>query len=366
MNFLRLNRGLYKRLHKYFVYQIRKKHYRNRAKVLVKNIKCSPLSKTQIKEVKSYYKSFGFKNINTDWHRFYSHLANKFCIEYIPVDFYINVIEPHLNMKVMHPALSDKNLLNKIFSDIKQPETIVKNINGIFLGADNKTILGLKNVIEKCNMYSKLIIKPSIESGGGKNIIVFEINKNKTDYKNKTIDEIVKLYGKNFIIQNYMIQHDLMNKLNPDSLNTLRIQTLFINNKIELVTSIVRIGGKGSKVDNISSGGIFCNIDEDGFLDEFGYDLNGNFVYKTDTKVILNGFRVPNFEEIIRKVKTLHQQVPYFRIISWDIAIDKIGDPVLIEFNIFSQYIDHQYATGPLFGKFTNEILRECKVRMFG
>ena len=48
---------------------------------------------------------------------------------------------------------------------------------------------------------------------------------------------------------------------------------------------------------------------------------------------------------------------PYFKIISWDIAVNKSNMPVLIEYNPYKQGIDIQMATGPLFGKFTDEIL---------
>lgn len=365
MNLLEINRGIHKRLYKYFVYQIRKYHYRYRARVLVKNLNCKPLSKRQVKDIKKYYASFGFKNINTEWHRYFTHISGKFHKEYVPVDFYITVIEPCLNKRNKYPALVDKNLLKMLFTDVKQPETIVRMVNGIFVDEDYNKILDFKNVIEKCKKYSKLIIKPSIESGGGKNIIVFNIKGSKTDYKDKSIEEILSLYDENFIIQNYIEQHDQMNKLNLSSVNTLRIQTLLIHNKVELVVSFVRIGGKDSKVDNITDGGVLSTINPKGILNKIGYNSLGESFLETDGNVALDGFIIPNYIEIIKKVKSLHLKTPYFKLISWDIAIDKIGDPVLIEYNVFSQGIDFQHTTGPLFGRFTNEILSECKVNMF-
>ena len=44
--------------------------------------------------------------------------------------------------------------------------------------------------------------------------------------------------------------------------------------------------------------------------------------------------------------------MPYFRIISWDIAIDKNGNFILIEYNIKGQDINfHQLNNGPVFNK---------------
>ena len=189
MNFYTINRGLYKRLYKYFSDKSCQYENRREVKQFIHNLKCKPLTKSQKKEIKKYYASFGFKNICTDWHRLNTHLNGKFYKEYLPADFFYNVIEPNLNMREMFPALTDKNLLNIIFKGVKQPETVIKNINGLFTDNERNRVFEFHEVLEKCMQYSKLIIKPSIDSGGGRNIIVFKIKGNQTDYKNLTIEE---------------------------------------------------------------------------------------------------------------------------------------------------------------------------------
>ena len=363
--FYQLNRGLYKRLHKYAVYQLIKKHFRSRSKVLVKKLKCNPLLKAQKKEIKDYYASFGFKNLNTEWHRFYTHVSGKFYKEYIPVGFFINVIEPHLNMGKTRDVLTDKNLLGKLFQNIEQPETIVKNINGYFLDGDGKDILTLDQVVKKCKKYSKLIIKPSIDSGGGRNISVINIKGNQAENKIMSLEEIIQSYNENFIIQKYFVQHKQLSKLNSTSVNTLRIISLLINDKVEIILSHIRIGGKDSVIDNGTSGGVGCSINSEGLFSEMGFNGNGETFLKTDTNVLLKGNRIPNFDNVLRRIKELHLQVPYFRMISWDIAIDLNAEPVLLEFNLTAQGIHLQFADGPLFGEFTDDILNECEVKMF-
>jgi len=74
---------------------------------------------------------------------------------------------------------------------------------------------------------------------------------------------------------------------------------------------------------------------------------------------------IPNFNEIKEEVKTFHKRISYFRMVSWDIAIDTNRDVVLVEFNVKGQGIGNQFATGPLFGEFTDEILENCKVDMY-
>lgn len=363
MNFYTINRGLYKRLHKYFVYQSTKYSYGKEYNKKIKKLKCKPLTKFQKKEISNYYAKFGFKNINTNWHRLYTHISGVFHKEYIPPDFFYNTIEPSLNMKIMFPALMDKNLLDKLFTEIKQPETIVKNINGFFVDGVTGSFLSFETVVNKCKQYSDLVIKPSIDSGGGKNVIIFKLKNNLTDFKKLNLEQLLGLYDKNFIIQKVLVQNKKMSLLNPDSVNTLRIKTLIINSDIVHLSSHVRVGGKGSRIDNSSQGGLYCLVDDKGFLFKKGYTMSGDYKTKTDNGVVLEGFQIPNYPQIESQVLKLHMQIPHFRMISWDIAIDEFGALILLEYNVFGQ--GYSEENGPLFGDFTDEVLNNCEVNLF-
>ena len=365
MNFYTINRGVFRRLLSYFSYQSTKIQYRTKIKKLIKIHNCKPLSKLQKKEIKDYYASFGFKNTNTNWHRFYTHMSGEFYKEYIPEDLFYNVIIPNLNMTNLHSGLTDKSLLDRIFHDIKQPETVLKNINGIYYEGKENKIIQFKEAIKNCAKYSSLIIKPSIDSGGGKNIIVFNLKDGISDYKDMTIAELIKLYNKDFIIQKLISQHSKMSSLNPSSVNTLRIVTLLIKDEVEFMQGVVRIGGIDSRVDNTSQGGIWCKIKAGGILSERGYNKSLNSVLETDSKIKLKDFVIPDYDKIIKEVKNLHKQIPYFRFVSWDFAIDSSGEAVLIEYNVRAPGIDGQFTHGPIFKKFTSEILNNCKINKF-
>lgn len=165
MNFYSINRGLYRRLHSYFSYQSTKIQYRTKIKKLIKSFNCKPLSKKQINDIREYYSSFGFKNINLNWHRFYTHYSGEFYKEYIPEDLFYNVVIPNLNMNKAHSGLTDKSLLDRLFQSVKKPQNIIKNINGVYFDGWENNIIGFEEVLKICNKYSSLIIKPSIDSG---------------------------------------------------------------------------------------------------------------------------------------------------------------------------------------------------------
>lgn len=331
--------------------------FRKKVKKSLKEYKSKKLSSEQLKQIKAFYKKRGYSKVKTYWHRFYSSVNNQFFIRYIPEDIFHSIVSNSLNEMKQWPALLDKNLSEIIFKDFKQPITVLKNINGFYYV--NNEIVNRSTAIEHCCRYEKkLVIKPSIESGGGKEVVGFLTKDRTTDYKKLSIKELLVSYKKDFIIQTVVEQHARLKALNPSSLNTLRIISYLKEDSVYILSSILRIGRKGMFTDNNASGGLVCGIKNDGKLREFGYFASGEKLKKTDTNILLNDYIVPSFHKALDMVKQMHSKTPYFRIISWDIAIDDVSDPVFIEYNTYRQSIGiHQFCNGPLFGDFTDELL---------
>ncbi|MBR1595532.1 MAG: hypothetical protein IJ665_02410 [Phocaeicola sp.] len=79
---------------------------------------------------------------------------------------------------------------------------------------------------------------------------------------------------------------------------------------------------------------------------------------QTDSGVILNGYLIPSFTKVISFVKDLHNKLPFFNLIGWDISVDIEGNPVMIEWNRSAEL--SQVAHGPAFGDYTEEIIRRA------
>ena len=167
------------------------------------------------------------------------------------------------------------------------------------------------------------------------------------------------MYFKNFIIQEKIEQHAELSKFHPHSLNTIRILTLRINGRIILISSAVRFGDKASKTDNKGTGGLSCGLDIDGNLNSFAIDSNMNVHQRHPfSNIKFSGNQIPNFKKATDEVINLHEQLAYFDYVSWDIAIKKDGNPVIIEINLGYQGIDlHQYNNGPVFKEYLNHLL---------
>ena len=145
--------------------------------------------------------------------------------------------------------------------------------------------------------------------------------------------------GKQYLLEEAVIQHIEMNRLAQKSVNTIRVVTLVKEGAVHVMYALVRMGSGESHVDNISSGGMYAPVGEDGiisapaFCDKTGeyYDLHP----ATGTR--MEGFVIPRFDEAINMVKSAALRVPGVRYVGWDVAISRDG-PLLIEGNTIPSY----------------------------
>jgi hypothetical protein len=163
------------------------------------------------------------------------------------------------------------------------------------------------------------------------------------------------------VVQRPFKQHPVLNSVNSSSVNTIRILSLLRNDGVKIYSCILRMGVNGAKVDNASSGGITCGIQDDGRLKSVAYSLKGDkYLVHPSSKVKFSDIVIPSFEEAKNIVKKLHVTIPHFRLVSWDIVIDESGAPTLLEANLKYGGIEvHQLNNGPLFGEDTEKILQE-------
>ncbi|PFG04481.1 sugar-transfer associated ATP-grasp domain-containing protein [Bacillus sp. es.034] len=344
------NRVLYLRI-RYF--------YRKKIKSLIekRGMKIK-ISNGYSEKIDSFWSSGLGLKINKNWHIAYSTVNGKEDHRYIPEDVFYTLIERSLNQYDLAQAYSDKNNYDLFLDDYPQPETLIKKINGNFYNKQ-RTKLTKEEVINILLFKpGEIFIKPSLDSGGGKNVSLLKIDNNKIILKNKKLsfDKLDSIYKDNYIIQKKVNQHKILQDIYPHSLNTIRITTLFWDNKVEVLSSVIRFGNKGLNVDN---GGIACGIDDDGIL-KSPIDKNG-FVHEKHpyTNYVLKDIKIPGYEEVKKLVLNLHLKLPYFRMVSWDVAIDENSKPILLELNLKGQEINfHQFNNGPIFKGFTEEI---CK-----
>ena len=153
-------------------------------------------------------------------------------------------------------------------------------------------------------------------------------------------------------------QNDFLAQFNPDSVNTLRFVTLNINRKCTVLSTFLRMGAKGSCVDNLNGGnGVLVGVNSNGVLNDFGVDKNFEKKYESPTGVKFLNVSIPDFDRIKQQIIEFHKKIPFANLIGWDVTIDTEGNPIVIEVNLDTAVIEaHQVFNGPIFGDRLDEV----------
>lgn len=306
----------------------------------------------------NYFKQYGFRYSNLASELYYRYNGIK-SEKYIPASLYYYYIAPYLiKMDFVH-AFDDKCIYSKLFPKMKQPKTVMMNMNGrLYVSSDNsyngEQEITVKDAVQYLQAQKKCVIKPTM-TGGGKGVQLF-------DFKNSNDSEILQLlneYKYGFIIQEPVKNSDELKRLNHSSLNTCRIYTYRRVDSSEYVVlgSAIRFGGEGSFRDNACSGGGFCRINEDGLLDDtiFRYKHFEKGSLKNDKGIDI--LYIPQYDKMVECCKSLHRCLPYCDLVGWDITEDEEGELILIEYNYAADSEFLQIFNGPAFGEYTDELM---------
>ncbi len=150
------------------------------------------------------------------------------------------------------------------------------------------------------------------------------------------IEELIEVCKKDaYVVEGAIEQVSEIAEINPSSINTVRAYTLLkSNHETQILGIMLRVGRKGSHVDNWGSGGVGYDFDvETGVCVGYGRDKKNNpYIFHPDSNVQMVGFRLPDFENLKKIIIELTHKVPQARFVGWDIAITPNGYE-LVEMN---------------------------------
>ena len=141
-----------------------------------------------------------------------------------------------------------------------------------------------------------------------------------------------------FILQEFVKQHPELDRVNPHSVNTIRIVTFLTRDEeVAFLSAILRTSSSHSPIDNFSSGGIVVGIDlETGRLKKLGFQspaFGRTSAEHPLTRLSFHNFRIPFWEELKRTAVRAQRIFHHQKSIGWDFGISGDG-PLLIEGNI--------------------------------
>lgn len=323
--------------------------------------------------------ALGAKSVREDewldkWRKYdtsLSPLSYRIFSRYIGED--MNIAPPELVYTIVEPVLtplsyldyySDKNSLDKILPSSYTPEVYVRNINGFFYDGSYDRIDDINDNFINTIKADKVIVKPTLSSGGKGVKIYRRIDDKLIDASGKilSLSHIKKEYKCNFLISECIEQSDITSEFNESSVNTIRIAT-YRDRKgvVHPLRALLRIGAKGADVDNIHAGGVRCGIHDDGTLNKYVCDLLGNKKTEFNGIDFTVGYKIPNYESVREFAVEVSRHVLHHDLVALDVVIDKHNKPRLLEINVggFSGWA-FQFTSGTMFGEYTDEIFEFC------
>lgn len=189
--------------------------------------------------------------------------------------------------------------------------------------------------LEKFIRKHKCVMFKVVDGNSGDGITKFDYDENQEVDFASLYDKLIE--NKQFLIEEYFVQHSKMAELSPSSVNTIRMVTFIDDHKVpHLITSALKIG-VGGYIDNIGQGGLYTILSYEGVVVVPFINKQGDHVVVHPiTKMDLIGFKVPNFKHIKDQILKVSMVLPKTRYVGWDISINQNGDLEIIEGNPFT------------------------------
>lgn len=271
---------------------------------------------------------------------------------FIPSDLYYMELLPYMNNLPFRFALEDKNYLELRFPDVKQARTVCRRIAGEYYDPGMELISAEEGIRLCAEHGGRLFIKPSTYSACGKGIQRFD----PSACTEEDIRDLFLQTGANFIVQEEILPHEAISSLNPDSVSTIRVLSLFADGRVYIPNMYLRVSAAPDS--HVVVGSEYnAEILPDGRISPMVCLDEGGWFDNREEGLFDAGTVIPGVDRILAETKELHPRVGHIKWIGWDFTVDRDGDPVLIEFN--STPGDHaQRVCGrPLFGEMTDWLL---------
>lgn len=322
-------------------------------------------------DAKSYKQQWGALQFRptTAWAETFCFLTQNRSIDYIAEDIYYTRVEPVLNSRSMSKAETCKTNYYSFYPEFKFPSFLAANIDGVLYSVDDEVInpADLDVLLkESTSQLLTLIVKPTLDSGGGEGVRKFINENGKWIDQEKHVlnfDLLSKLYGHDYIIQYGLEQHVFFSQFNESSVNTLRILTYrsVTDESIHVLHTLLRVGKMGSITDNQASGGFAIGVHPDGYLRGYGVNKKGDKFTDINGISLSNPILIPRIEDFYQTATRMARKLKFSRLIGHDLTLDSNGDIIFIEVNNSSNEINfYQMNNGSLFGCFTSEIIDYC------
>ena len=324
------------------------------------------LSSAEKHAVDEFYLTYYGEKIPYDYHELQKGLHDgRFDEKIIPLWFYYCNIDYFLNaLRLYGDVIDDKNVTHLLAdaADVAMPKTIWANVQGLNIDGAG-AFLTIDEIDRRLADYGQVFVKPSVDSCGGSGCKLYALADLAVTGKGSAAQQILAVYGSNFIVQEKVIAHESVSAPHPSSLNTFRVVTYVKDGKINHGNTVLRVGRHGSVVDNASAGGMVVGVHDDGSLEPMAY--SGHYDFKChihpDSGYEFGSQVVDLYPKVLAACEKMHATMPQLKLVNWDMTIGQDGRPILVETNSAQsggfELAQTAFGTGA-FGQDTAELLK--------
>ena len=138
--------------------------------------------------------------------------------------------------------------------------------------------------------------------------------------------------------------------------------------QVHLLSGTVRVGPEGSFTDVVEDKNgnetLLIGINENGCMRGTAYYKNGEKLVDYKGSFKFGGVQIPGWNKIQKLITDNHKILGHYRFIGWDVTIDNDENPIVIEYNVSGPgVLYYQYTNGPLFGKYTEDVMKYVKYK---
>ncbi|KQM37094.1 sugar-transfer associated ATP-grasp domain-containing protein [Microbacterium sp. Leaf203] len=134
------------------------------------------------------------------------------------------------------------------------------------------------------------------------------------------------------LVEEVIRQHDDLAAVCPGTVNTTRVTAFFDGQKTHILAMAQKFG-RGAVSDQMTFGGFYTMLDENGHALGAGYDSHGHVhELHPDSGVRIADFQLPMIDKVKAFVDQVARVVPQVQYVGWDIVVGPDG-PVLVEGN---------------------------------
>lgn len=287
------------------------------------------------KEIEKQRPNFdNFSNLSDEWlkidmlyslHRFGITFADYFIYRFYDLNCYGRQKYNNLRLQYGYCEQFNDKAIREICDNKSRTYDLLKDFykrEVILVDNPSQDISGFKNRIYRTPHSDENIVFKPLNGNSGKDIRFIPASLLDTEFIKTNLEK----YGP-FILEEVIEQDPALERLYPHSINTIRVATVRIGKEVNFLGTAIRIGRGKSRVDNAGSGGMYAGIDLDsGIIISKGMDYECNeFIKHPDTKVIIPGFSIPKWNELLSTVREVATAIDGAALVAWDFALSKKG-----------------------------------------